>query len=121
MQVDSLVAGKPYTIADILYTTDSYELNKAAKVILIGFAKYLQSNPSLNIRINGHTDDLGNEDSNLQLSQARAEEVKRFLSEKGVSAERMTASGFGESMPRVSNEDPESRAMNRRTEFEIVE
>jgi outer membrane protein OmpA-like peptidoglycan-associated protein/tetratricopeptide (TPR) repeat protein len=121
MQVDSLVAGKPYTIADILYTTDSYELNKAAKVILIGFAKYLQSNPSLNIRINGHTDDLGNEDSNLQLSQARAEEVKRFLSEKGVSAERMTASGFGESMPRVANEDTESRAMNRRTEFEIVE
>jgi outer membrane protein OmpA-like peptidoglycan-associated protein len=44
-----------------------------------------------------------------------------YLSEKGVSAERMTASGFGESMPRVANEDPESRAMNRRTEFEIVE
>jgi outer membrane protein OmpA-like peptidoglycan-associated protein len=121
MQVDSLVAGKPYTIADILYTTDSYELNKAAQVILDGFAKYLQSNSSLNIRVNGHTDDLGNEDSNLQLSQARAEEVKRYLSEKGVSTERMTASGFGESMPRVPNEDTESRAMNRRTEFEIVE
>jgi outer membrane protein OmpA-like peptidoglycan-associated protein len=91
MQVDSLVAGKPYTIADILYTTDSFELNKAAQVILNGFAKYLQSNSSLNIRVNGHTDDLGNEDSNLQLSQARAEEVKRYLSERGVSAERMTA------------------------------
>jgi outer membrane protein OmpA-like peptidoglycan-associated protein len=121
MQVDSLVSGKPYTIADILYTTDSYELSKNAKVILNGFAKYLMSNPQLNIRINGHTDDLGNEESNLQLSQSRADDVKRYLTEQGVSEERMTASGFGESMPRVANLDAESRAKNRRTEFEIVE
>jgi outer membrane protein OmpA-like peptidoglycan-associated protein/tetratricopeptide (TPR) repeat protein len=121
MQVDSLIAGKPYTIADILYTTDSYELSKSAKVILNGFAKYLTANPQLNIRINGHTDDLGNEESNLQLSQSRADDVKRYLIEQGVSEERMTASGFGESMPRVANVDAESRAKNRRTEFEIVE
>jgi outer membrane protein OmpA-like peptidoglycan-associated protein/tetratricopeptide (TPR) repeat protein len=121
MQVDSLVAGKPYTIADILYTTDSYELGKSAQVILNGFAKYLTSNPQLNIRINGHTDDLGNEESNLQLSQSRADDVKRYLIEQGVSEERMTASGFGERMPRVTNVDTESRAKNRRTEFEIVE
>ncbi len=121
MQVDSLVAGKPYTIADILYTTDSYELSKSAKVILNGFAKYLLINPQLNIRINGHTDDLGNEESNLQLSQSRADDVKRYLIEQGVSEERMTASGFGESMPRVANVDAESRAKNRRTEFEIVD
>jgi outer membrane protein OmpA-like peptidoglycan-associated protein len=121
MQVDSLVAGKPYTIADILYTSDSYELTRSAQVILNGFAKYLISNPQLNIRINGHTDDLGNEESNLQLSQSRADDVKRYLTEQGVSEERMTASGFGEGMPRVANVDAESRAKNRRTEFEIVE
>ena len=86
-----------------------------------GFAKYLMSNPQLNIRINGHTDDLGNEESNLQLSQSRADDVKRYLIERGVSEERMTASGFGEIMPRVANVDAESRAKNRRTEFEIVD
>jgi chemotaxis protein MotB len=47
--------------------------------------------------------------------------VKRYLIEQGVSEERMTASGFGESMPRLANVDAESRAKNRRTEFEIVE
>lgn len=121
MQVDSLVAGKPYTIADILYTSDSYELTKNAQVILNGFAKYLMSNPHLNIRINGHTDDLGNEESNLQLSQSRADDVKRYLIEQGITEDRMIAKGYGESMPRVANLDSESRAKNRRTEFEIVD
>jgi len=121
MQIDSLVAGKAYTIADILYTTDSYGLNKNAQVILNGFAKYLQSNPNLMIRINGHTDDLGSEESNLALSQSRSEEVKRYLVSKGIDESRLTAIGYGESMPKVANEDAESRAQNRRTEFEIIE
>jgi outer membrane protein OmpA-like peptidoglycan-associated protein len=75
----------------------------------------------LNIRINGHTDDLGNEESNLQLSQSRADDVKRYLIEQGITEDRMIATGYGESMPRVANINAESRAKNRRTEFEIVD
>jgi outer membrane protein OmpA-like peptidoglycan-associated protein len=121
MQIDSLIVGKAYTIADILYTTDSYELNKSAEVILNGFAKYLLSNTHLNIRINGHTDDLGSDISNLTLSQERAEEVKRYLVSKGIDESRMTAIGFGETKPKVANTDDASRAKNRRTEFELSE
>ncbi|MFZ9586117.1 MAG: OmpA family protein [Crocinitomicaceae bacterium] len=121
MQIDSLVTGKAYTIADILYTTDSYELNKNAQVILNGFANYLLANPNLNIRINGHTDDLGSTESNLALSQSRSDEVKRYLVSKGIDENRMTAIGFGESMPKTANTDDVARAKNRRTEFEITE
>jgi outer membrane protein OmpA-like peptidoglycan-associated protein len=121
MQIDSLIVGKAYTIADILYTTDSYELNKSAEVILNGFAKYLLSNTHLNIRINGHTDDLGSDVSNLTLSQERSEEVKRYLVSKGIDESRMTAIGFGETKPKVANTDDASRAKNRRTEFELSE
>lgn len=121
MQIDSLVSGKPYTIADILYTTDSYDLNQNTKVILDGFARYLQTNSALSIRINGHTDDLGSEESNLALSQSRSEEVKQYLISKGIDENRLMAIGFGESLPRVPNVDANSRAQNRRTEFEIVD
>ena len=121
MQIDSLIVGKAYTIADILYTTDSYELNKSAEVILNGFAKYLLSNTHLNIRINGHTDDLGSDVSNLTLSQERSEEVKRYLVSKGIDESRMMAIGFGETKPKVANTDDASRAKNRRTEFELSE
>jgi outer membrane protein OmpA-like peptidoglycan-associated protein/tetratricopeptide (TPR) repeat protein len=121
MQIDSLVTGKAYTIADILYTTDSYELNKNAQVILNGFANYLLANPHLNIRINGHTDDLGSNESNLALSQSRSDEVKRYLVSKGIDENRMTAIGYGESKPKTANTDDAARAKNRRTEFEITE
>ncbi|MEN9700156.1 MAG: hypothetical protein RLZZ301_1354 [Bacteroidota bacterium] len=110
IQVDSLIEGKAYTIADIRYHTDSYELDRNARVILLGFSKYLKQHPQLSVRINGHTDDLGNDQTNLLLSQQRADEVKRYLESLGIDASRLEAKGFGESKPRVANEDEESRA-----------
>ena len=70
--------------------------------------------------LSGHTDNKGSEDYNLKLSTARAEAVKTYLINKGIEAERITAKGFGESMPIAPNDTEENRAINRRVEFFIV-
>jgi OOP family OmpA-OmpF porin len=73
-----------------------------------------------NLILSGHTDNVGNEDFNLKLSTKRAEAVKNYLINKGIAAERITAKGFGESMPIAPNDTEENRAINRRVEFFIV-
>ncbi len=72
------------------------------------------------LSIEGHTDASGKPDHNLQLSERRAESVKRFLIEKGVSADRLEAHGFGQTRPIGPNRTPAERATNRRVEFHIV-
>lgn len=83
--------------------------------------KLLEDNPGLKIQINGHTDDVGTEEDNLQLSNNRAKAVYDFLVQNGVDPERLKYKGFGEARPVVSNESPESRQQNRRTEFVIIQ
>ncbi len=76
--------------------------------------KILQLNPSLTVEIQGHTDSIGSEDYNLDLSEKRAESVKQLLVDSGISSSRITTKGFGESKPVASNQTDEGRAHNRR-------
>ena len=71
------------------------------------------------ISIEGHTDDVGSDDSNLKLSQARAESVRNYLAENGVSVERLSARGYGETRPILPNTSKRNRSLNRRVEFKI--
>jgi len=85
----------------------------------------LNKYPTMVIEIGGHTDDKGNEDYNLKLSQARANAVKVYLATKGIAPERMETKGYGESMPVAPNQidgkdNPEGRKQNRRTEFKVL-
>ncbi|MCO4748196.1 MAG: OmpA family protein [Proteobacteria bacterium] len=73
------------------------------------------------VEIAGHTDSQGGDDSNLALSQARAEAVLAYLTEKGVEAGRLTAKGYGETKPIADNKRSSGRAQNRRVEFTILE
>ena len=77
--------------------------------------------PRVAIRINGHTDDVGDAADNQTLSQGRAEAVRAYLVQAGIDPDRLTALGFGETRPMASNDTPEGRARNRRTAFEIVD
>ena len=79
--------------------------------------KMLANNPDLKFSIEGHTDNTGDEASNLQLSKDRAEAVMNKLIEMGISADRLSFTGHGESTPISENSSPEGRAMNRRVEF----
>ena len=80
----------------------------------------MNTNTSLKIAIHGHTDNSGSAESNVTLSQKRAEAVKKFLTDKGIAADRISCKGFGEKKPIDTNETEEGRARNRRTEFVVV-
>ena len=111
--------GKPYTINDILYNTASADLSKRSQFVLKQFAKFLKDNPTIKITIQGHTDDEGDNERNLKLSQERADGVKAYLVNLGVNKERMIAKGFGETQPKAPNTSENNKAQNRRTDFVI--
>jgi outer membrane protein OmpA-like peptidoglycan-associated protein len=80
----------------------------------------LQANQSIEVRLEGHTDNVGPVDKNQQLSEDRVMEVKRYLVSRGVDEKRISTVGFGGSKPRFSNEREETRKLNRRVELVIV-
>lgn len=102
-----------YTNSDTLLPTSAMDLQK--------LAEYLIKNDSLSATIYGHTDKVGNPASNLQLSQRRAESVKRFLTSLGVQEFRLTAVGMGDKEPKGDNNTTEGRLMNRRVEVKLMQ
>jgi outer membrane protein OmpA-like peptidoglycan-associated protein/tetratricopeptide (TPR) repeat protein len=117
MVVKKLKVGIPYTINDILFETGSAELSSRSKFILKQFSEFLVENKTAKIMIQGHTDDVGEDQENLVLSENRAMAVKAYLESLKISSDRMTAKGFGETVPKVSNTSDANRAKNRRTDF----
>jgi outer membrane protein OmpA-like peptidoglycan-associated protein len=85
--------------------------------ILDQIAKAMAENPDYILMIDGHTDNTGNSDDNMRLSEKRADAVKAYLSGKGVQGDRMIAKGFGGTKPVASNDTEDGQAKNRRVEF----
>jgi outer membrane protein OmpA-like peptidoglycan-associated protein len=83
-------------------------------------ARLLTDFPKLTVRIEGHTDSAGSDESNLALSQARADAVRQALAERGIAAERMATEGLGETRPIGDNNNYNGRRMNRRVEIYVV-
>lgn len=100
----------------------TFDFNKAtlrpdSESVLNKALAALQTNAQLAVEVQGHTDNVGGDDYNLKLSQARAETVKRWLAGHGIAATRLTAKGYGRSHPVADNDSPEGRAKNRRVEL----
>jgi len=105
----------------IQFALDKAEILPASFGLLDELAKVIQENPHVQkISIEGHASDEGEEQHNLQLSKARAESVRLYLVKKGVAADRLSSTGFGESKPLAANDSPEGREKNRRVEFHIT-
>ena len=119
IKVQPIKDGENYELEDILYNTESFELSNESRFTLRCFKDYLMNNPTYTIRIEGHTDDIGDAQENLTLSQNRAAEVKNYLIELGISASRLSSVGYGESRPKVPNSNSTNRMRNRRTEFKL--
>jgi len=110
----------PVILRNIFFATGSADLQPASLPELQRLLQLLRDNPHLRIQINGHTDDIGTEMDNLQLSTLRAQAVLRFLTQKGIPPERLKSAGFGESKPLFPNDSPANRSRNRRTEFVVL-
>ena len=112
-------AAKPVVLRNVFFETGSAALRPESTNELDRLLRLLNSSPALRIQINGHTDNVGDDTSNQQLSEARAKAVYNYLIEKGISPERLKFAGFGETQPVESNDTPEGRSRNRRTEFVV--
>ena len=103
----------------IQFETGKAVIKKSSYAILKQIAKVFIDNPTYQVEIQGHTDNVGNKDMNLQLSEKRANAVRDFLIKEGVDANRMTAVGYGDTCPVASNKTSKGRAQNRRVEFVV--
>lgn len=115
-----LSAGQNFNLNNILFDTDSYELNSIANTVIATFSEYLNRNPKLAVEIQGHTDNVGDEMKNLELSKNRALAVYNQLIELGISANRLSYVGYGKTHPIESNDTDEGRRKNRRTEIVVI-
>ena len=103
----------------ILFDFDSSALKAASQAQLDQVAGVLAKYPETNIVVKGHTDAKGSDEYNQRLSERRASAVMNYLEDQGVGGSRMTARGYGESMPVASNDTEDGRAENRRVELSI--
>jgi OOP family OmpA-OmpF porin len=99
---------------------NSTRLTVPAQQTLNDVAAALAAQPALNVEIQGHTDSIGSAAYNLNLSQKRADSVRSYLIDKGVSASALTAKGYGKTQPIASNDTAEGRAQNRRVAFAVT-
>lgn len=137
----------PVLVRNVFYEFDKADLTENSREALDRLANLLKENPNITIELSAHCDYRGADAYNLRLSQARAESVVRYLTEHGITADRLTAKGYGESQPKVVNKKlletypflhendtlteayilkltPEQQevcnALNRRTEFRVL-
>ncbi len=110
----------PIVLEGITFATNKYDVTPESEKVLQGALKTLQVHKDIVVEISGHTDNVGSNAYNQKLSQRRADAVKAWLVSKGISADRITAVGYGEEHPRVSNDTEENRRLNRRIEFKRI-
>jgi outer membrane protein OmpA-like peptidoglycan-associated protein len=107
-----------YITHGILFDTDSDRLKPESAPVIQSIARGLETNPNLRLRIEGHTDSVGNAAHNLELSKRRAAAVKAVLETQfKVDGARLAIDGFGSAKPIDSNDTPQGRAQNRRVEL----
>lgn len=103
----------------IQFKTDSDELLTESFAKLDTIVRYLKDYPELDALIEGHTDNTGDDAYNSELSQKRADAVKKYLTDKGIDPTRLTPKGYGGTQPIADNSTPQGRAMNRRVEVKL--
>jgi outer membrane protein OmpA-like peptidoglycan-associated protein len=119
MQARQTERGLVLTVGDVLFETDRAELKPGAARQLDKLAAALRDNPDFSVAIEGHTDSTGAHSYNMQLSERRAESVRRYLTAQGVDPRRLQSVGLGPDHPVASNAHAAGRQQNRRVEVVI--
>lgn len=113
-------AGAKITLKNIYFNVSKYDLKPESFPELDRLVVVMQTNPTMQIKLEGHTDTVGEFDANVELSRNRVNEVKRYLVDKGISATRIETIGYGPSRPINTNKTLKERPENRRVEMVIV-
>ena len=106
--------------APVLFEYDASDMTDAARAALDAKLPILRTNAALRIRISGHTDSRGSDEYNLALGLRRAASTRKYLSDRGIAADRIDIVSFGEERPAATGDDDAAFAKNRRAEFEIL-
>jgi outer membrane protein OmpA-like peptidoglycan-associated protein/cellobiose-specific phosphotransferase system component IIA len=117
---NGVTTNRNFVLKNVNFATAQSEPLAESYTELDNLVQMLLQNPTLEVAIHGHTDNVGSANSNLVLSEKRAEAIKMYLISKGIEAKRLSSKGFGATQPTTSNETNAGKAINRRTEFAIV-
>lgn len=119
--LDDLELNKTFTLKNIYYDLNKYNIRSDAAVELDKLVQILKDNPTVNIELASHTDARATDAYNNNLSQQRAQSAVNYLISRGIDTERLTAKGYGESQLIVQNaKTEEEHQRNRRTEFTVL-
>jgi len=113
--------GEIKLLEPIQFETGKSTIKQVSYPILDEVVALMNSRKDLKVGVYGHTDSVGADDMNMRLSKDRAAACVRYLVDKGISSSRLQSEGFGETKPVATNETPEGRAKNRRTEFKVLQ
>jgi OOP family OmpA-OmpF porin len=112
--------GQIVRLNNIFFATGKFALSPESFPELNRIAITMTENKTLSIELGGHTDNTGSDESNLKLSQDRADSVREYLIGKGIEPDRVASKGYGETVPVAKNDTPEGQQRNRRVEFKIL-
>lgn len=113
-------AGQKMTLNAVFFEQSKAEMLSESFAELDRIVKVMKENPTMEIMLEGHTDNQGDWNANLQLSKERVEEVKKYLTAGGIDLKRVQTQGYGSTRPIASNNSEEKRKLNRRVEVTIL-
>lgn len=120
ISLETLKENTTFTLNNIVFDSNSAKLKPELLPELDRMVNIMKINPDIKVEISAHTDDIGTDAANLALSQNRASSVVKYLTDNGVTPQRLIAKGYGETHPRVPNKNDVNRSLNRRVEFKII-
>jgi len=120
VELNPIKEEKTIVLNHITFEVNSADLEEASFAELDRVFNFMMENRAISIELSAHTDDRGEDAYNLLLSEKRAESVKRYLIDKGLTEDRLKSKGYGEQVPLVENTSEENRAKNRRVEMKVI-
>ena len=118
--IEKIEIGGQVILNNIFFESGKFNLLPESKIELQQLIRFMKDNPSVSIEIGGHTDDIGDEKSNIELSESRARTVYEYLIGNQINSKKITYKGYGEGLPINNNITEDNRKNNRRIEFKIT-
>ncbi|WP_201979778.1 OmpA family protein [Hymenobacter rubidus] len=120
IRMQKMEPGSNIVLNNVFFDPDKAVLRPESTAELDRVRKLLEDSPKLKLQVSGHTDNVGPPDANQNLSERRAQAIKDYLVQHKISADRLTATGYGGTIPITANTTEAGRQMNRRVEFKVL-